>query len=671
MIRILLLVSILVTVSAWTEAHANQLISDVSWLDVRTFPNLTEAIVSIKTEGKTILVATPVTADNLSIPDNRSITIMKGGFITVNAGKTLVINGPFSAGQYNIFKGTGSIIFGSGSVSEVHPEWWGLQYGTSVSKLQREINLTALNAALSTQMPVILSGMVAINAPLYIPDGSKLLGISAGGGRLRSKASGLYVDSAFSGDAVIQASGRDDNNPDVWSVATIQDLMIQIVSKPPSELAALDITGFRHSKFDHLQLSGPGESALNSVAIRISDENPSNTSHKSTFFNYITNINATSGAWGTVIKYRQRHGDSNSNRLISVDASGYQGLDLTDSAGFSSSMIFRDMYIATTTGGTNKVVKNGVFPGEAIFENINGEGFDSALSFISFKMSSSYASGGLPADLPALKISGYGPQWFNGRIENYPANHGQPFGIVAELLTPKHGAIALPYGGFGENSNYLEYSEDFTRWTGAGSNVTVTSGQFDPLGSTNAQLLTLSVPSGMIYQRNDSSFAQVQNQSFTFSIWLRTGSGSSDAVLRIEAGRQAAETQPTTITDQWNRYSVTLTPTGTGTTVAAAIRFQPQTAGKSVYVYGASLQPSAYMGAYTRTTSSYAATSTKGFTSNNGVRIGSADVLSGTGSPEGTVAAAPGSLYLNLSGGSGATLYVKQSGAGKSGWVAK
>lgn len=44
---------------------------------------------------------------------------------------------------------------------------------------------------------------------------------------------------------------------------------------------------------------------------------------------------------------------------------------------------------------------------------------------------------------------------------------------------------------------------------------------------------------------------------------------------------------------------------------------------------------------------------------------------SGTGSPEGAVSASPGSLYTNESGGAGATLYVKESGTGSTGWVAK
>lgn len=44
---------------------------------------------------------------------------------------------------------------------------------------------------------------------------------------------------------------------------------------------------------------------------------------------------------------------------------------------------------------------------------------------------------------------------------------------------------------------------------------------------------------------------------------------------------------------------------------------------------------------------------------------------SGAGSPEGTVTANVGSLYTRTNGGAGTTLYVKESGAGNTGWVAK
>lgn len=48
-----------------------------------------------------------------------------------------------------------------------------------------------------------------------------------------------------------------------------------------------------------------------------------------------------------------------------------------------------------------------------------------------------------------------------------------------------------------------------------------------------------------------------------------------------------------------------------------------------------------------------------------------ARIYSGTGSPEGVVTAATGSIYLNLSGGNNTTFYVKQSGSGNTGWNAK
>lgn len=46
-------------------------------------------------------------------------------------------------------------------------------------------------------------------------------------------------------------------------------------------------------------------------------------------------------------------------------------------------------------------------------------------------------------------------------------------------------------------------------------------------------------------------------------------------------------------------------------------------------------------------------------------------IQTGAGSPEGVVTADPGVLYLNTSGGASTTLYVKESGVGNTGWVAK
>lgn len=46
-------------------------------------------------------------------------------------------------------------------------------------------------------------------------------------------------------------------------------------------------------------------------------------------------------------------------------------------------------------------------------------------------------------------------------------------------------------------------------------------------------------------------------------------------------------------------------------------------------------------------------------------------VYKGFGSPENVIRAGVGSLYQRLDGGANTTLYVKESGTGATGWVAK
>ncbi len=54
-----------------------------------------------------------------------------------------------------------------------------------------------------------------------------------------------------------------------------------------------------------------------------------------------------------------------------------------------------------------------------------------------------------------------------------------------------------------------------------------------------------------------------------------------------------------------------------------------------------------------------------------GIIPAGAEIISGTGSPEGVVTANIGTLYLRDDGGVNTTLYVKQSGTGNTGWSGK
>jgi hypothetical protein len=53
------------------------------------------------------------------------------------------------------------------------------------------------------------------------------------------------------------------------------------------------------------------------------------------------------------------------------------------------------------------------------------------------------------------------------------------------------------------------------------------------------------------------------------------------------------------------------------------------------------------------------------------VKFNSCPVFSGAGSPEGVVTSAVCGMFLRTDGGAGTTLYIKQSGAGNTGWVGK
>ncbi|MEJ5330167.1 MAG: glycosyl hydrolase family 28-related protein [Desulfobaccales bacterium] len=64
---------------------------------------------------------------NTTIPANVHLVVQRGGIFNIANGVTLTINGPLTAGLYQIFAltGTGKASFADGTVKEVYPQWWG------------------------------------------------------------------------------------------------------------------------------------------------------------------------------------------------------------------------------------------------------------------------------------------------------------------------------------------------------------------------------------------------------------------------------------------------------------------------------------------------------------------------------------------------------------------
>ncbi len=63
--------------------------------------------------------------DDVTITSNINLIVPPGASLSITAGKTITINGPFSAGTYQVFSTTGTVIFGSLATKEVLPHWWG------------------------------------------------------------------------------------------------------------------------------------------------------------------------------------------------------------------------------------------------------------------------------------------------------------------------------------------------------------------------------------------------------------------------------------------------------------------------------------------------------------------------------------------------------------------
>ena len=136
---------------------------------------LADAVAAADVVGKTIVVTTPITIDNVTIPATVAIEQRKGGIITVNSGKILTINGPdVTKGLFLRFDGSGSVKFGTGAVSEVYPEWWVLNTNPGTT----DVSL-ALQAAINSVVgiPIILTAVEYFSSvSLSLPTGTNIKG---------------------------------------------------------------------------------------------------------------------------------------------------------------------------------------------------------------------------------------------------------------------------------------------------------------------------------------------------------------------------------------------------------------------------------------------------------------------------------------------------------------
>ncbi|MDD5705449.1 MAG: glycosyl hydrolase family 28-related protein [Kiritimatiellae bacterium] len=126
-------------------------------VDARAFPTLAEAVVGAA--GKTLIVSSTLAITNsLTIPETVAVSVQRDGSFALAAGTTLTINGPFDAGFYRVFSGSGTVVFKSVQVGSIPsakrvPQWFGAK-GDGV-----------------TDDTAAFTALMKASASIYIPNG--------------------------------------------------------------------------------------------------------------------------------------------------------------------------------------------------------------------------------------------------------------------------------------------------------------------------------------------------------------------------------------------------------------------------------------------------------------------------------------------------------------------
>jgi hypothetical protein len=134
----LILFLIMVTGSAAFAAPSDT--SDSWVIDAAEFKNLSAALTSPATAGKTIVVSKPMVINSVTLTGSRLLKVIQGGRIDIAPGQRLTF-GPDSGydwGEYQVFGGSGSVA----GLRETRPEHWGAKINDFSSSVA---NSTAIN----------------------------------------------------------------------------------------------------------------------------------------------------------------------------------------------------------------------------------------------------------------------------------------------------------------------------------------------------------------------------------------------------------------------------------------------------------------------------------------------------------------------------------------------
>jgi hypothetical protein len=221
-------------------------------IDAAGFKNLSTALASPATAGKTVVVSKPMAINNKTLPTNRHIRIPRGGSINPAAGKIFNYNGQSpEAGAYQIHGGAGSVV----GLRDITPQAFGavgINFADDTVGFEKALlALTRPNAG--TYPKGILrvpSGQYKITRKLNIPYGAGMIGAGSGNTIIQVDA-----DPATDGIGISSATADFNTNGEISN--------LEILSTPGKSRDLITMSIASGVKLDKLNVRGAGRYGIN------------------------------------------------------------------------------------------------------------------------------------------------------------------------------------------------------------------------------------------------------------------------------------------------------------------------------------------------------------------------------------------------------------------------
>jgi hypothetical protein len=157
--------------------------------------------------------------------------------------------------------------------------------------------------------------------------------------------------------------------------------------------------------------------------------------------------------------------------------------------------------------------------------------------------------------------------------------------------------------------NLLKQSQDLENapWNTGGASPPVITADFTaaPDGTTTADKLAFpSSGGGEGYIQQDSGVVPIIGQSYTFSAWLKAASSVTAWLRMVQQTGENDTVVPIAVTNAWQRFSMTITPSAVGTgTLFVRFQQQPSQPALTTFNWGAQLDIASAARGYVKTTS--------------------------------------------------------------------